>query len=193
MKSETQSRWTRNEQRLSSQRPISDCSEKVRMDCGQKPDRSRQAEMHVRRGSRRSLNGLRSGCFSARRGGLVQEVTPEQTQFELHFIKRIPLCRLIGVSLQIATPLLLVQRDDTPRQIHAWSFWHRSSNTRKFTRCFDEFPALLLNFQLQLLEGSRLNFSLRIAFRMCKPLILLLPIYPIWLFHSGEHSQAVTI
>lgn len=101
--------------------------------------------------------------------------------------------RLIRVSLQIATPLFLIQRDHKPWCVHAWVFDHWSLNTGKFTSRFHKFLALLLNFQFQLLKGSRMHFSLRIALGVRNPFTLLLPIYPIWSFHSREHSQAVTI
>ena len=117
---------------------------------------------------------------------------PEEAELKLHFIEGIPLCRLIRVSLQIPSPLLLIQRDHIPWCVHTWLVDHGSLNTGKFTRRFHKVLALLLNFQLQLLKGSRLHFSLRIAFGVGKPFTLLLPIYPIWSFHSGEHSQAIT-
>lgn len=103
------------------------------------------------------------------------------------------MCRLIRISLQVTTPLVLIQRDHVPGCIEAGLFDHGSFNTGKFARTFYEFLALLLHFHLQLIEGGRMNFPLRIPFGMRQPFTLILPKHPIWPFHSGEHSQAVTI
>lgn len=88
------------------------------------------------------------------------------------------------------TPLVLIQRDHIPRRVHAWLIDDGSLSTGKFARAFYEVLTLLLHLYLQLIEGGRLDFSLRMAFGMRQPFPLLLSKDPIWSFHSGEHSRA---
>lgn len=103
------------------------------------------------------------------------------------------MCRLIRISLQVPTPLLLIQRDHIPWCIQARLIDYGSLDTWNLARTCCEVLTQLLNLIPQLLEGDCLNFPLRVAFGMRKPFALILPKYPIWSFHSGEHSEAVTI
>lgn len=62
-----------------------------------------------------------------------------------------------------------------------------------FSMTYGDSLAQLINLELQFLERHRLNFSIRKAFRMRAPLALVWPIYPVWSFHFGEHSEAFKI
>lgn len=80
------------------------------------------------------------------------QVAAELAKFELHLIKGLPLSRMVGVALQIATPLALLLREHIP-----WRFYVARPclgwfNAGDLSGAFGNIAAQLLDLELQLVE-----------------------------------------
>lgn len=81
-----------------------------------------------------------------------RQIAAELAKLELDLIKGLPLRRMVGVALQIATPLALLLRKHIP-----WRFYGANSclgwfNAGNLSGAFGGIAARLLDLELQLVE-----------------------------------------
>ncbi len=81
-----------------------------------------------------------------------RQVAAQLAKLGLHLIEGLPLRRIVGVALQIATQLALLLREYIPWRLYVANSCLGWLDTGNLSRAFGEITAQLLDLELQLVE-----------------------------------------
>lgn len=95
---------------------------------------------------------VRSGGFSHGEKLTGHEISAELNQLELHLVKGLPLCRVVRIPVQMATPLALILQEHILRGVQVKKSRLGSFDTRHLSRVFGKSLIQLLDLELQLIE-----------------------------------------